>query len=194
MKNSQQINLRRRAQYLLANILILSMLIAGCSKTDSTEKINSLERELALMKNEVETLKRNAETQELIETFSKVAYLTPGSDGYSLLHTDIATLTVTLSDIKPYANGSKVTLILGNTSAATINGLKAKLDWGQVNEKGQPINEQSKSKEIEFQQSLSSSSWNRLEVVLEGVAPSALGFVRIRDVSHRGIRLLGKGH
>ena len=91
--------------------------------------------------------------------------------------------------MQPYANGSKVALQFGNLTSATINGAKAKIEWGSVDEKGSPKNEGARSREVTFEKSLSAAAWTTVPIVLEGVPPSELGFVRVREVSHRGISL-----
>jgi hypothetical protein len=120
----------------------------------------------------------------------EVAYLTPGEEGYSVVKSDIGAITVSLKDVKPYANGSRITLQFGNILNATITGVKAKLEWGSVDAKGIPKNETQKSREITFSKSLRSGSWTKISVVLERVPPSDLGFVRVRELKHTGIILL----
>jgi hypothetical protein len=102
---------------------------------------------------------------------------------------DLGVLTVSIANIAPYANGSKVTLQFGNLSAATIDGLKAKLEWGSVDKNGRPNNENAKSRDVSFNEPLMSGSWTNSNIVLEGVPPQALGFIRLRDVGHHGVKL-----
>ena len=128
--------------------------------------------------------------ENIIRDIDKIAFLTPGQNGYSKIQFDLGVLTVQLLDIKPYANGTKVTLKFGNIQSATINGLKATLDWGKVDERGNPINDLIKTKEINFDKELFSGAWTKVFIVLENVTPNDFGFLRIRNVSHTGIRLI----
>jgi hypothetical protein len=121
--------------------------------------------------------------------WDRIAYLTPGADGYSVIRSDLGLLTVALKNIAPYANGSRVTLRFGNTTSATINGVKATLEWGSVDEKGHAINATAKSKNVTFNEPLRTGSWTSVAVVLEGVPATNLGFVRVKDLDHTGIRL-----
>jgi Protein of unknown function (DUF3251) len=82
-----------------------------------------------------------------------------------------------------------VTLTFGNPLAATIEGLKAKLEWGSVGADGTPDSKTLKSREVTFREKLRPGSWTKAEVVLEGLAPTTLGFVRVRNVGHQGIGL-----
>lgn len=172
-------------------MLFLIALVAGCTKGDDA-RISLLEAKVIGLEKQVEQLQSRVKLQSELTDWEGVAYLTPGSDGYSVVKMDFGYLTVSLANIAPYANGSKVLLTFGNLTAATINGLKAKIEWGSVDAKGLPINDQAKTREIKLAESIFPGAWNKAAVVLEGVPPADLGFVRIRDVSHQGIRLRGQ--
>lgn len=167
--------------------------LVGCdqsSKVNMLEnKVLSLEKEIQNMQAEMESMKVKIVVNRVLEDLEKNVYLTPGSDKYSIVKSDLGILTVSIENIVPYANGSKVTLQFGNLSSATIDGLKATLEWGAVDEKDLPDNEHAKSREISFNESLVSGAWTNSKVVLEGVPPQELGFVRLKNISHRGIRL-----
>lgn len=172
-----------------------SLLLFGCDQTANTtleKKLEAANAQITLLQKDLTEQKQKREFDELIQNFDKIAYLTPGSSGYSSIKFDLGVLTVQLADVNPYANGSKVTLKFGNTLAASINGLKATIDWGKVTEKGAAINESAKSKEITFTETLRAASWTPVSVVLDGLPPNELGFVRVHDVTHTGIQLFGK--
>jgi hypothetical protein len=184
--------LRVRLRHLL---FAASLLLVGCDLTTNTafeKKLEAANTQIASLQKDLAEQKQKLEFDEFIKTFDNIAYLTPGNSGYSSIKFDLGTLTVQLADVKPYANGSKVTLKFGNTLSASINGLKATIDWGKVNEKGSPINESAKSKEVTFTETLRAGSWTPTSVVLDGLPPNELGFVRVHDVTHTGIQLLGK--
>ncbi|MFM1703448.1 DUF3251 domain-containing protein [Aeromonas salmonicida] len=154
--------------------------------------INELKSEVNTLKEEIDDVKQKQGKLELanfIKDFEKIAFLNPGDDGYSPIKFDLGTLTIQLSDVKAYANGSKVNLKFGNPLSSSINGLKTTVQWGQVDEKGIAINETAKSKEFTFTTTLRPGAWTTIPVVLEGVPPEKLGFVRVRDVTHTGIEL-----
>ncbi len=173
---------------------ITGSLLVGCnldSNTSLENKLSALQLEIESIKNELET--HREAISDLIDPkqdYEKIAYLTPGADGYSQVKFDLGVLTIKLSDIKPYANGSKVTLTFGNTLSASINGLKATIDWGNVTKSGAPDHNSKKSKELTFNKSLRAGAWTPVSVVLDGIPPAELGFVRVRDVAHTGIGLI----
>jgi len=181
------------ATYLVLICSIFAVSITACEQNKSTSNDRSKLQELSTKVEALEERMRDLKTSvDVIETFKdldRIAYLTPGQSGYSSIQFDIGTLTVSLEDVKPYANGSKVTLMFGNPLAGNINGLKAKMEWGSMGTNGQPDNKTTKSRDITFKENLRPGSWTRTQVVLEGVPPDALGFVRIRDLQHTGIVL-----
>jgi hypothetical protein len=98
-------------------------------------------------------------------------------------------ITVSLDDVQPYANGSKVRLRFGNLTSASLTSAKAKIEWGSVDAKGSPKNEEARSKKLDFIKPLLPGMWNDVEVILDGVPPTDLGFIRVREFSNGSISL-----
>jgi len=94
-----------------------------------------------------------------------------------------------LEDVQPYANGSKVMLQFGNFTSGSFANVKAEIDWGSVDEKGNPSSTTQKTKDIELVKSLGPGAWTSEEMILENVPPAALGFVRIHDLTTDHIAL-----
>lgn len=147
--------------------------------------------QLAKSKEDIDGLKFVLASQELLKDSEKIAVLTPGDSGYDLLMADIGILSAKIIDIKPYADGSKVTVRIGNLSSARIDGLKADIDWGPMNGDDEPDNKKAKTKSIQFDKPIQSGSWSAQIMTLPGVAPENLGFIRFRNVTHAGIGLTG---
>ncbi len=168
--------------------MLATTLLTGCVKD---ERVEPLEKRVTSLEKEVEQLQFQLRLQGETKGWEGIAYLTPGSAGYAVIKMDLGNLTVSLEDISPYANGSKIKLLFGNLTSATIEGLKATIEWGSVDDKGLPKNKEAKSREVKLTESLVPGNWNKTEVVLEGIPPTALGFVRVRDVGHQAIRLRG---
>ena len=156
-------------------------------------ELSALRDELDRLRSEIASIKQQQSSlafNNMLRDFEKVAYLEPGDAGYSPIHFDIGVLTIQMADIKAYANGSKINLKIGNPLSSSINGLKAKLQWGRVNDEGGPINETAKSKDFTFTETLRSGAWTTIPVVLDGIPPAELGFVRVSEVTHTGISLI----
>lgn len=169
----------------------LAALLTGCGENTSglEQRLSAAEAEMATLQASIKDLREKREWDELWENADKFAYLTPGADGYSVVRFDLGVLTIQLVDVKPYANGSKITLRFGNTLSSSVDGLSVKIDYGKVDARGSPDNDSAKTKDLKFSQIIRAGSWNAVSVVLEGVPPAELGFVRVKNVAHTGIRL-----
>lgn len=179
--------MKKKSTYLLISFpVFLTMLFWGCTEDP---RVDNLQKELAALKADVKKLENLRKFDQYFEDSDKIAFLTPGADGYTTLKFDLGVLTVSISDVIEYANGSKVTLQFGNPLSSTINGLNVKIEYGEVDEEGLPMNENQKMKEITFNEPLRSGSWSKVSVVLEGIPSTKLGFVRVREASHTGIVL-----
>jgi Protein of unknown function (DUF3251) len=173
--------------------LVSALLLTACNEDPRVPALEQrLEARLAELEaankaltEQVETLKFQVDILE----WDQMAFLKPGDAGYSAVKYDLGVVTVKLADVKPYANGSKISLQFGNLTSARIDGLRAKLEWGKVNDKGVPQNDKAKSRDVTFNEALAAGSWTVTELVLEGIPPTELGFVRLKNVGHRGIGL-----
>jgi Protein of unknown function (DUF3251). len=177
-------------------ILLIAAFSAGCTSAQSSASSDSqliaMKEELLAIKDQLSDLQEKQQQDDLkhlFEDLDRVAYLQPGDSGYSVVRYDLGTLTIRIADVAPYANGSKVALRLGNPLYSTVEGLKAKIEWGRADENGSPDHESVKSKEVTLNESLRPGAWTTVPIVLDGIPPTDLGFVRIRGVSHTGISL-----
>lgn len=173
-------------------------LLVGCSEQSGLTKAN-LQKQIDGLTFQIEELKTQLNAQkldrslnELREELSKFAYLTPGADGYSLVTYDLGVLTVKIKDVQPYASGSRVTLQFGNPLSSTVTGLKLSIDWGKVSSDGVAQSQTQKTKQLTLTQELNGGAWTSIPVVLDGLPPADLGFVRVHDVEHSSVRLVGR--
>lgn len=173
----------------LSLFTVLLTFATGCAdqaRVATLEKRTAeLESTVKSLKDSVDRLDREKSFDQFIREAESVAYLTPGSEGYSVIQMDLGHMTVMLHNVQAYANGTRITLRLGNLTSATINGAKAKLEWGRVDAKGTPDNDNARSREV----SLRAGAWTEVNVALEGVPPAEFGFVRVREMTHTGIAL-----
>jgi hypothetical protein len=165
-------------------------LAAVTKKLDDTAKHSQeLQQKAVALEARVVALEGSNSFRDLMDEISGVAYLTPGGEGYSIVKVDVGYLTVSLENVQPYANGTRVTLQFGNPTAAMLTGAKATFEWGKANPKGLPDNDAAKSREVTFNESIAAGSWTKVNVVLDGVPASELGFVRVKAVTHSGMSL-----
>lgn len=187
MPHSRSLTMTRLPVRRLTVLVTWVSLGGGCSQASTvdaalTGRVDSLTRALTALEGRVEIM-------SLLDDGEGVAYLTPGNDGYSVVRMDLGQITVQLENVQPYANGTQVTLRIGNPLSATIQRLSMSLEWGSLLADGSPDNANARDKSVTFSEDLPAGSWSRLRVVLEGTPPDAFGFVRIRDVGHGGLRL-----
>lgn len=185
--------------------LVLSGLctLCGCNSPQQVAEIrktlDAQEKEFAAIRQEMQSLRLevselkgkqgNLDFSNLVRDLEKIAILTPGDTGYSLIRFDLGVLAVQMADVKAYANGTKISLKFGNPLSSSINGLEVKLDWGKVNEKGMPADNSEKSKQFTFSEIIRSGAWTTVPVVLEGIPPADLGYVRVYEIAHGGMSL-----
>lgn len=183
--------------------LILIILVAGCaqdqkpqsvvlqSKLEQTTKnVASLQTQISALKGQVSTLQNANDWRNIVEQGEGVAYLTPADDGYSAIKLPEGYITVALINVRPYANGRKITLRFGNPMAATLTGVRMTLDWGKTDAKGDADNAGEKTRDVTLLNPLFGGSWTQETFVLDSLPPSQLGFVRVRNVSHGGMELI----
>lgn len=184
----------------LFNVLYCStVILSSCSDKDTIIPFGSRKLESRLQKCEqsIANLEANIKELRFDELLRKISdnnvvFIEPGSQGYSPIKFDLGVLTVSLDDVKAYANGSKVSLRFGNPLSSTINGLKLTIDWGTLDANGQPQKEKEKTKDITLAESLREGAWTSVAVVLDGVPPSEFGYLRLKNITHQGISLARK--
>jgi hypothetical protein len=157
----------------------------SCSDAGVQKKLDEQGAEIQVLKAELESLKLDEKLRKL----DQIAILSTSEKGYSAISTDLGVITVTLDDVQPYATGSKVILRFGNLTSASFTDPKAKIDWGPVDEKGYPDNAKAKTKDLDFIKPLPPGEWTSFDVILDGVSPSSLGFVRVHDFTNDRIGL-----
>jgi outer membrane murein-binding lipoprotein Lpp len=176
-------------------VLACASLFSGCDTSSATQleaastKVSELGTQVEALRKRIDTLEKDQELTEWLRDGEAIAYLTPADSGYSVIRTNLGYLTVQIQDVQPYANGSRVILQFGNLSSARINRAKAKLEWGVMDANGSPRNDAARSRDIELTDVLRSGAWTNVPVVLDGVPPASLGFVRVRNFEGNQISL-----
>jgi hypothetical protein len=152
-------------------------------------EVDSLKMEITALKEQLEAVKSDQDLTKFSHTVETVAYLTPGSEGYDVVQTDLGKMTVHLADVEPMPTAVELPCASAILPVQLSTGAKAKLEWGSMDTSGSPNNDSAHSRDVSFSQSLRAGAWTSVPVVLEGVPPTALGFVRVKQVSHTGISL-----
>lgn len=152
--------------------------VTGCAdKSEVNARFSDFEERISRM-----------EQTDIALNADKSAFLTPGSTGYSVVRSNFGFITVSVSNIKPYANGSKVALRFGNLMAADIDRVSGSIQWGTMRQDGVPHWGGAKSKQFEIG-ALPASKWTTTSVILDGVPTEELGFIVVSEVGHHGLTL-----
>lgn len=187
----------------LCAVVSAASLLAGCAEKAEVDRlsgevaqlqaaVDSRDKKVAELEATLTKLRTDVLTMRFDRYLNTTAFITPGSDGYSTIKTDMGAITVRLENVVSFANGSKATLIFGNPSAAILTGLKAKLEWGRVDKDGIAVDESKKERIVRFEKDLAAGRWTSVAVTLDGVPASELGFIRVSDLVHEGITLRTK--
>lgn len=169
----------------------------GSSNDELVNKISELENRLITNEAELHEIKNqisDVSVNELIRKFEKIAFLKVGSKEFLPITTEVGVITVNLSSIEPYANGSKLSIVFGNPLAATITNVKFTVDYGSLGKDGLILEESERSKEINLTEPLKAASWNKVELLLEALPINELGYVRIRNLTVSNISLYAKSN
>lgn len=168
----------------LSTVLVMALLFSACG--DNKELLSRIKA----LEDGHESLKSKIAINELINDMgsNSVAFLKPGESGYSVVSFDLGKLTIEIDNVTQYAGGVKVTFKIGNTLSTVISGLSADFEYGQLNDKGLP-SEKVIKKSAKFRDELKGGSWNRTTIVLEWVELKDLGYIRVKNLTHTGVKL-----
>lgn len=125
----------------------------------------------------------------LRDTRYQSASFDPSEDGFQRIDTDLGIFAVSLQDMKPYGDGTRLTINLGNPAAASFSNVKLSLRYGpklpnfddpDFADKAAKAKSAEKTKEQELLKTVQGGSWNPNSITLPGVKPEELGFVEVR--------------
>ena len=183
---------------------IILVFLVGCqeskignSNNELANKVSELESRLSINEAELHEIKNqvsDVSVNELIRKFEKIAFLKVGTKEFFPITTDVGVVTVNLSSIEPYANGSKVSIVFGNPLSATLKNVKFTVDYVSLDKDGLVIDKSEKSKEINLTESLNAASWNKIELILEALPTNELGYIRIHNLDISNISLYAKAN
>lgn len=178
----------------IVGAMTLVFFVAGCDapkeKPAFDPRVDAVVKRIEVLEKTVAEASQQDEWQKVLRGMEGVAYLTPGSQGFAAIKSNLGILTISMENVVAYANGSRITLSVGNPTAASLEGMKAKIEWGKVDNADIAINASVKSKDVQFVESFRPGSWTKTDVILEGIPPADLGFVRVRDIELSSIKLV----
>lgn len=188
-----------RLHYVIAVVLLASNL-AGCEAIDSLNNVKKINEENENLKFRVSELEKEIgilKQQDFLlsiqidSMYSKTAFVSPTSEGYSLAKTDYGSITVSCNNIEKYSNGSKVKLTFGNILSATLTDVSVSIQYGpkrKDNEDYSEWNKKLKTKEFKMNDNIPAGSWTSVQAALPDYAPEDIGYMSVA-VDPKGITL-----
>lgn len=176
-------------------LALCPFMLSACNNAEISElrsKVDTQNVEIAALKVKLETQETKIaglELNDTIQSLDGVVYMTNANGGYQVVKSNVGVLAVSLENIQPYANGSKIIMSFGNLTSAKITGVSAKIEWGPVDDKGMPIDSPNRSRRIKLSEEMLSGRWTFTSAVLEGIQPADVGFVRLSEIKNTGLTL-----
>ena len=161
----------------VATLPALALLLQSCNdKTAVTDAVQPgvSEEQLESVKDRLS----KAESDLIKLRSDRTLAITPSEKGFAFVSTDAGVLSFTFKSIKPYADGSRVVLTVGNLLSADITKLDAHLQWGPVDQQGLLIYDPTpREMKYTFTQILKSGSWTDVTIDFAGVPPAKFGML-----------------
>jgi len=167
-------------------LAICTVLLIGCNETKISglqsavtaqgQKTAELEKKLSELETKIWFLELTRNPYE------RAVFDPAAQEGFQRVDTSVGTFTVVIEDVKPYADGVKVRLSVGNLTSATVSAGVVKVKWGQRRSKEIPYADWEKTlseTEQKITNDLRPATWNRVTLTLPGIPPEKLGYLEV---------------
>ena len=199
----------RNANRLVAMVLVCGGVIAyqpGCdqAKTFLGEKIagrlrqidarlDALEQRTDSALDQISQLQKDTSDLKTSTAANRyeTAWLDPSDKGYQRLDTTTGSFVVELEDVKPYADGCRVTLQVGNLSSVAYDGFEMHVKWGRRLDLEHYLqwSDSLREKNVSFTDTLLPGTWNPVVLKLSPAKVEEFGHMEISMETNQ-IRLL----
>lgn len=154
----------------------------GCTSKESSVS----QFEVDLLKTKIESLETRISELSWKQTLNdrSTVSFSPDSDTFSRLDTNLGPLYVSLKNIKPYADGFKMTVNLGNPHNAAFKDPLMKVSWSprvdfKVSGSYAESEKRKRTKEFKLQKVISPGSWNSTEITIAPATSEEVGRIEI---------------
>lgn len=144
--------------------LVALFVVYAC---DDNSKIRKLRRD-------VRDLQKNAS-----------AHLVPGAADYQALRHSLGSVTLSLESVEAHEKGSLITLVVGNLTSVHLTGATLTISYQDY-----PDRSIERSLKYEAKQTFEAGKGTKARVVLEGVPPAEVSYIRVSNFEPTGIRLI----
>lgn len=146
--------------------------------------------EVEQLKTRTDDLSGRTDELEKINRYNSFGLFTPTSDEFQRVDTTFGSFAVSIENVVAYGDGTKLTINVGNPSAATYDGAKLTIEYRRKFDPENPKEELSRQKEHALLKPIKAGSWNPNTVILPGFKPDELLTITVRLTASQ-IRLAG---
>jgi hypothetical protein len=160
--------------------------ITGRELTQLEAQIGELKAEVSAQATSIRLLKL---AQQQMKRLNSTATFDVTDERFQQVDSSYQAFLISVHDVKPYGDGTRLTIKVGNVTAADFSGVTLSLKYGRrapENEDGTVDLEEiskpfyaAKDKEHRLLERVRAASWNPTTVTLPGIKPDELGYVTI---------------
>jgi hypothetical protein len=210
---------------LLVSFIFLSFL--GCQEQLSNflgdkkalqQKINLLEIRVNYINDRLNNISEKIMKQgiDIIKLKHDVAYLDISEKGFSRIDTNIGPFFISLDDVKPFVNGYKFFLRIGNPYSVSFSSFEFEVEWGKKEppipsvKEGELVEDWSKkydeykisysewemslkNKNVSFSETLAAGTWNKVEMTISPAIKGELEHLKLKNMRIKKISMRIKG-
>ncbi len=202
-----------RKIFLLSSFLFFLSSCPEFKQSPFLDEFQKLKEEVSLLKVKYDDILiklKNINSQlsyhEIKLQQNDVAYIIISDKGYTNLNSNFGIFFIRVEDIKPYANGYKLSLSIGNPYFIRFIDFKFSVEWGkefsQFSEDNSNATKLLRSyedwkkslnkKDISFTEILDSGCWTRVEIILSPASKNELGHIALSNLSINKISMMMK--
>jgi hypothetical protein len=148
-----------------------------------SDALRKQQAEIEKLTKEVSTLRFRL---SMVGTEHDSAEFDPTNSQFQRIDSDLGIFFVSVQDVKPFGDGVRVRLHIGNPTAASYAGLKLQISYGARSPKEdedakawESWYSTIKEKEESITSTIASGSWNPNYVTLPAIVPERFGYLRI---------------
>jgi hypothetical protein len=186
---------------LVAIIFLGTILASGCGAKQGEQKaistsVPARQADIDALREQIRVLRRQMSEIRAKSSRYESVPLDPTEKGYGRINTISGFFLVSVRDVRPYLDGYRVSLEIGNPTTARYNGFKLKLTWempmpeqgeGESDERYSKRVEEwaskpAKEKEFAFTETLYPGSWNRITLVISPATAEELKQLEITSM------------
>ena len=181
-------------KFLMSIVLLTSLVIwGGCADQN---QFNELTKEVEKLKKQIKNIDKVSFRQAIrldeVEEQRKYIFLDVSSKAYQKLDSDGLIFLISCDDIKPYAGGYKIPLLIGNPYLIVFSGFNLSIEWGKsYDSKKDKYTEWKKSlrnKEESFTNVLLPGQWNKVELIIFPAKEDEIQHLKIGEMKINNLR------